>query len=39
MDYLIAKIKKEKENPYEKLWSGENEVYAMPLDLDGAIPY
>jgi hypothetical protein len=39
MDYLIAKIKKEKENPYEKLWSGDNEVYTMPLDLDGAIPY
>jgi hypothetical protein len=37
--YLIAKIKKEKENPYEKLWSGDNEVYTMPLDLDGAIPY
>lgn len=39
MDYLIAKIKKEKENPYEKLWSGEKEVYTMPLDLDGSIPY
>lgn len=39
MDYLIARIKKEKENPYEKLWSGEKEVYAMPLDLDGAILY
>lgn len=39
MDYLIAKIKKEKENPYEKLWSGGKEVYTMPLDLDGSIPY
>ena len=39
MDYLIAKIKKEKENPYEKLWSGEKEVYTMPLALDGSIPY
>lgn len=39
MDYLIAKIKKEKENPYEKLWSGDMEVYKMPDDLNGAIPY
>lgn len=39
MDYLIAKIKNEKENPYEKLWSGNKEVYKMPIDLDGAIPY
>jgi hypothetical protein len=35
---LIAKIK-EKENLYEKLWSGDDEVYTMPLDLHGAIPY
>lgn len=39
MDYLIAKIKKEKESPYEKLWSGNEEVYKMPQDLDGAIPF
>lgn len=39
MDYLIAKIKKEKENPYEKLWSGNEEVYKTPDDLNGAIHY
>ena len=39
MDYLIAKLKKEKENPYEKLWSGDTEIYEMPEDLGGAIPY
>lgn len=39
MDYLIAKIKKEKENPYEKLWSGNEEVYKTPDDLNGAVHY
>ncbi len=39
MDYLIAKLKKEKENPYEKLWSGDTEIYEMPGDLGGAIQY
>lgn len=39
MDFLIAKVKNEKTNPYEKLWSGETEVFKFPDDLCGAVHY